>query len=283
MPSEMIAKLFLLMALQFDVPTVARFDEFGIQLFSASIERLAMRLRATSLVLMRRGEAMDWLMSPIRTEVTCHGVVGLTDFVVALNMGARWKVQEYVRELYGMFPAGIQQGWDVTFMESMEELVKYALGTADEDADTPDAAINDCFLNLYPITEKKRYFPGNILGGETITNRERGKNNQSPLFHGNSGHSVFRQMFTTDTVELIEGYLNEAAEGLWNGAGRAIQPIIEKMGHYHATPKGRFKIPDPGTGPMGSMTVNNIDRMADILNGMGGQFPDEPLKEVIAS
>ncbi len=266
------AILFLLMSLPFDVPTLVRLDEMGIQILNSSVERVGQRLRANSAIVMRRGtETLDWMMSPIRTEVTCQGVVGITDFVVALGMGPRWKGQDNVKEIYGIFPSGVQQGWGTEFMENIEELVAYCSGGS-----TSDPATNDCFLNLYPITEKNRRFPGNLLGGPTITDRERHKNNRTPMFHNNSGHSFFRQLMTGEEIEEIEHQLNAAAEGLWNGSGRAIQPIIEKMGHYQPTVKGKFSIQDPGTGPMGSMMINNINCMANILNGMGGQFGAEP-------
>lgn len=264
--------MMILMSLRFDVPTIQRLDSYGIQLFNASIERVGQQLAVSSCYAMRSQETMELWLTPIRTEVTGQGVVGMTDFTISCGMGVRWATTDAIREMGAVFFNGILGGWGPQLMSSFTEFQRYVSGGARPDE--PERVTADCFLNVYPITENRRQYPNNWLGGDVLTEEEILGKQQQVMFHANSGHSMLRAMLGPDTVESLNHMLDEhAAEG-WHGFEVDVQAIMHKAANYWPSTDGnRFDVPHPGTGPMGEMAMNNIQVMAAIYDGSGGKFP----------
>jgi len=272
--------LFTLMALRFDVPTIAHLANQGIQLFNASIERVGQRLGTYDMIALRRFEAMDMLATPLRTEATCRGLSGETDLVIKTGLGVRVSAPQYVRKLAAVFFGGVRGGFGTGLMRDFHEFATYIRGSSSREDGR--GFLNDCFLNVYPITETERHFPNNILGGRVLTMRELETQQASILQHANSGHSVLRQMLSYGVEdEDIAAQMRHACDGAvqeaWDGAERPLQPVMERGANYlpsvdsHSYDRGIS-----GTGPMGPLVMCDVRNCAGIYNGSpGGQFSSE--------
>ncbi len=269
--SEETWVLMALMALRFDVPTVNRLANRGIKLFNASVERVAQGLSTGSAFGLRRGESFDFAMQPLSTHVTSAGVVGITDFVIKTAMGPFWRQPYQVREFGSVFFSHVLGGWNAQLMPNFETFKSYVEGNGRTDAG--DRVTQDCFLNVYPITENHRNYPNNWLGGEVMTPEELYGRQMEQLFHCNSGHSVLQQLLGKTLVDRIHSDYNELMAEDWPGFELPVQMIMHRGANYWPSMDGlKFDQQHPGTGPMGPMFMNNPHECGAIYNGSGKRF-----------
>jgi hypothetical protein len=303
---ESLAVLVAIMAMPFTIPTIQRLAHLGMPIVSGSIERYSSRrplsplsarprygmmFRGSSMLLLKSGETVDNIQTPMTTTLSSHGPRRKTGFTWNFGQGFRWIDKSAITEMPCAMPEEFGGGMNTTLMENLDELRALLLGRSNPQTRA------DCLFVPCPVTERTKHYPANFLAEIVQRDDSMGDRSQqimsapcpSPWSHPwryrkHSGHQLMRRLLGASRDPMEAQILERVDHLVYNSLAmhhgakmHAACIVIHRgatMGYSGSTQK--YDKQRPGTGPFGAMRMHHHHHCADVFSGHTGRaFPPE--------